>query len=118
MYLVVRESLGMSAGKVAAQCSHAAHLLTKRYYYFAGDKLTWQEAVNYREWERNHDYRKVVVTADDKEWEKLKSLDLHHVVVVDKGYTEVAPNSETVIGFWPVSKSEVPKPLKRLQTLK
>ena len=38
--------------------------------------------------------------------------------VRDAGLTEVEPNSETVLVTWPIRRSEYPKILKRLQTLK
>jgi hypothetical protein len=33
MYLVIRESLEMSPGKVAAQCAHASQMLTLKYFH-------------------------------------------------------------------------------------
>lgn len=40
------------------------------------------------------------------------------VLVVDAGLTEIPSGSETVIGLWPMRKSQVPKTVKRLQVLK
>lgn len=137
MYLVVRESLGMSAGKLAAQCGHAVGMLDRKYdkqiavieghidpVYGPPDDLESRipERVKaaltiWDEWD-NTSFRKVVLTADEKEWEKLKALDVPKVIVVDAGLTEIAPNSETVIGLWPMRKSERPKLVKRLQVLK
>jgi peptidyl-tRNA hydrolase len=64
-------------------------------------------------------FRKVVLRADDKEWEKVKACpDLTFVTVRDAGLTEVAAGSETVLGIWPMLKSQAPKVLKKLQVLK
>ncbi len=137
MYLVVRESLGMSIGKTAAQCGHAVGMLDRKYnkqiavidghidpVYGPPDDL--EERIPERvkkaleiwdEWDRTS-FRKVTLTADDKEWEKVKALDVPKVVVVDAGLTEIASGSETVIGLWPMRKSERPKVIKRLQVLK
>jgi len=141
MYLVVRESLGMSIGKTAAQVAHAAQKLQQRY-----QELEWK-AESYlppphdcseesfldipeelrdkidifSKW-CNGSVRKVVLKADEKEWAKLKSdLDwarTEYYLVVDAGFTELAPHTETVIGLWPIRKNDAPKVIKRLQVLK
>jgi peptidyl-tRNA hydrolase len=140
MYLIVRESLGMSAGKIGAQCGHA---VGKLYDYFNGldseyradcSSICWASVSNYvdirgPEWEekfrmreafdfwKEDSFRKVVLKAKDSKWEKLKE-ELTCVVVRDAGLTEVASGSETVIGVWPLRRSECPNIIKKLQTLK
>lgn len=131
MYLVVRESLGMGVGKTAAQCAHASQMLLLHYSRWTHE---WHESLNsvpnwdshtdndyswaplFTEW-LNTSFRKVVLKADDKEWLKLKVLP-NHIVVIDAGLTEIASGSETVIGFFPMRKSQVPKVIKKLQVLK
>jgi peptidyl-tRNA hydrolase len=149
MYLVVRESLGMSAGKIGAQCGHATDMILLKYLreggvlppedgqapfpkeetedtYF-GDSLI--EAMVQARMERHKLYydwlqtsfRKVVLTADDKEWSKVQHAGqdgLSFVIVRDAGLTEVASGSETVMGIWPMYKSLAPKVIKKLQVLK
>lgn len=67
----------------------------------------------------NSSFRKVVLRADDKEWIKLKEeFKNSMVLVVDAGLTEIAAGSETVIGLWPMRKSQRPKLVQRLQVLK
>lgn len=57
--------------------------------------------------------------ADEKEWVKLKNdNDLYTVIVKDLGLTELEPDTETVIGVYPMFKSQAPKIIKRLQLLK
>jgi peptidyl-tRNA hydrolase len=129
MYLIVRESLGMGIGKTAAQCAHASQMLQLKYDTFRSEN----EANNLCGWEPEHDpslvtsfkawldesFRKVVLKADDKEWDKIKAeFPNKFVLVVDAGLTEIAPMSETVIGLWPMKKSQVPKVIKKLQVLK
>jgi peptidyl-tRNA hydrolase len=126
MYFIVRESLGMGIGKTAAQCAHAAQMLLLNYKDLDQKEIygwSTESIIHYRqiftEW-LNTSFRKVVLKADDKEWAKLK-LELNNnldVIVVDAGLTEIAPNSETVIGLWPMKKSNVSKLVKRLQVLK
>lgn len=128
MYLVVRESLGMGPGKIAAQCAHAAQLLTdhcaeiRMSVVMGGPSTVHPEAnqlcADFGSWITSG-FRKVVVRADDKEWEKIKACpDLHYVVVCDLGLTEVAAGSETVIGVWPRRRGEMPPWWRRLQAVK
>lgn len=142
MYLIVRENLNMSVGKTSAQCAHAAQLLTVKYFnlkrlisdiqkgspHLSTDDQEKQMATYkniapyisiFGEW-MAHSYRKVVLRANDKEWARLKEecKDEPHTIVVDAGLTELQPNTETVMGLWPIRKSQVPKVVKRLQVLK
>ena len=126
MYLVVRESLGMSIGKTAAQCAHASQMLTLKYFELKDTQVYGVENVLphrakldlFQEW-INASFRKVVLRADDKEWEKLKLAFPDATVVVDAGLTEIAAGSETVIGLWPMLRSEAQKTMvKKLQVLK
>jgi peptidyl-tRNA hydrolase len=142
MYLIVHESLNMGMGKTAAQCAHASQMLTLDYFdkkkeandlhkkiMFEGNpQLLEQYKLRYSEMNRpisimgewlNSSFRKVVLRASDKEWIKLKEeFKDSMVMVVDAGLTEIASGSETVIGLWPVRKSQVSKTVKRLQVLK
>lgn len=123
MYLVVREALGMSVGKTAAQCAHASQMLQLLYH-----RKTWQHWLDttprielFEQW-LNSSYCKVVLRADEKEWENIKGSFFIEgetgVIVVDNGLTELEPGTETVIGLWPMHKSQAPKIVKRLQVLK
>lgn len=144
MYLIVHESLGMSTGKTAAQCAHASQMLTLSYFRMKEASSKVQKALSVPKMEPkdrsegsaiyaemapyisimgewlNSSFRKVVLRASDKEWAKLKEefKDKNMVMVVDAGLTEIAAGSETVIGLWPMRKSQVPKTVKRLQVLK
>ncbi len=133
MYLIVREKLGMSIGKTAAQCAHASQMLLLNYIELDKD-VNWTAAAHgdpveqaktervmiFKNW-LNSSFRKVVLKADDKEWHKIAGSFVEgvmRVTVVDAGLTEIAAGSETVIGIWPMKRSEVPKVIKKLQVLK
>lgn len=122
MYLIVRDSLNMSPGKMAAQVGHAVMQLAHKY----ADMMIWDlyklspgnedRSKAYITWMSN--CRKVVLRANDEQWEALKNLakiGYELSLVVDSGYTEIEPNSETVIGFWPMKKSEAPQLIKELR---
>lgn len=141
MYIIVRESLGMGVGKMCAQCGHAASLVVFDYINLKDEARKLQklivgtEASCFRdalkeqyaemsrklsivgEW-RKSGYRKVTLRASDKEWEKVKADYPRDVMVVDAGLTEIPSGSETVIGLWPMRKSQATKTIKKLQVLK
>lgn len=132
----------MSIGKTAAQAAHAAGYLMIQYmemkdesrqlvkqmstavdnkdliellkaeYSMMGRKISimgeWLKA----------GVRKVVLKADAKEWRKIKDAYPECALVVDAGLTEIPSGSETVIGLWPMRKSQVAKVVAHLQVLK
>jgi peptidyl-tRNA hydrolase len=124
MYLIVKESLGMGVGKTAAQCAHASQMLQLNFNDTERKELCgWATPSDvcdihlFNQW-LDTSFRKVVLRAKDKEWQKIKEACPNHVVVVDAGLTEIAAGSETVIGLWPMYKSQVPKIITKLQALK
>jgi cytochrome c oxidase assembly factor 4 len=126
MYLIVRETVTMGVGKTAAQCAHASQMLQLQYQKLCENYQSlkihrdlFHNKFNIFEKWLSSSFRKVVLKADDKEWAKLKlEFKDSMVLVVDSGLTEIAPNTETVIGLWPMYKSQVPKVVQRLQALK
>lgn len=130
MYLVVRTSLEMSIGKTVAQGGHAVQMLQLKYDVLnktcdwvatshgePSAKRIAEDVMLYQTW-MGKSFRKVVLACKDKDWEKIKAAVPNHVVVVDAGLTEIAAGSETVLGLWPMYKSQAPKAVQRLQVLK
>jgi peptidyl-tRNA hydrolase len=126
MYLIVRESLNMSPGKIAAQVGHGVQYLYERALAYEKMHAYQQYVSSYQSkvdiftaWNEAW-HRKVVLQADEKEWKKMKEelISLDKVIVIDKGLTELVPDTETVIGFYPMYKNDRPKIIKRLQVLK
>jgi len=116
MYLIVRASLEMGTGKIGAQVGHAVAMMYEHYFTGAYVLSKAVDPFSFFHW-RKDSFRKVVLRANEKKWEKIKE-NLECFVVRDAGLTEVDPGSETVIGIWPMKKSEQPRLLKKLQALK
>lgn len=138
MYFIVRESLNMSLGKTAAQVGHAAQMILLEYFsmksiqntilfdsteemdefknklyrmqHWLNDKIDWLEN------NIKSSFRKVILRADEKEWVKIKN-ELKPIIVVDAGFTELEPNTETVMVLFPLFKNECPKAIKKLQCI-
>ena len=118
MYLIVNKDLNMSAGKIGAQVGHAVGMIFIDYYenYVMNMNTMCNYSQAMQNW-KNESYRKVVLQAHQKDFDKI--MKEHHCYAVrDSGLTEVDPGSVTVLGFWPMKKSEVPKAIKKLQLLK
>jgi len=88
--LLVRKNLKMSPGKIAAQCVHAALGLNEMYENksYCYDVLGPELSV-------------VVLEVSDAKFQeaKLVSRAGPYYLVQDAGFTEVAPNTETVLAF-------------------
>jgi PTH2 family peptidyl-tRNA hydrolase len=97
MVIVTRSDLLLSAGKLAAQVSHAAvtcTLLTKK------NKPEW-----FAKWQREG-AKKVVVKVETLEEfyplkEKADRLGLSTTIVSDAGHTEIPEGTQTVLGIGP-----------------
>lgn len=132
MYLVVHNTLAMTPGKLGAQIGHAVMLACMHHDALVAWKREWVTGQGMFDHEKrlaNDDlltrwqtwtsaaFRKVVLTADDKEWEKVKAEVKPYFLVRDAGLTQIAAGSETVIACWPMRKSDRPRILKRLKPL-
>lgn len=72
-----------------------------------------------REWlKKGGDHTKIVLGATDDEFMRVQLENAHFFMVVDRGYTEVAPNTETSLGLWPCRKSEASETVKTLKPLR
>lgn len=120
MFLIVRESLlvEMGIGKTCAQVGHAVSMLMLEYNRLVSRQESWTpERLLWEDWFENG-IRKIVLKADDKEFEKLKEEQKGQMVlVIDSGLTKIAAGSETVLGLPPIRKSQRSKLLQRLQVL-
>jgi peptidyl-tRNA hydrolase, PTH2 family len=97
MVIVTRSDLVLSAGKLAAQVSHAAvacTLLTKKH------KPLW-----FTKWQQDGS-KKVVVKVERLEdffplKEKAEELGIITNIITDAGHTEIPEGTETVLGIGP-----------------
>lgn len=95
MVIVVRDDLGMSRGKIAAQCCHAC---LGAYRSLSNQSITEQ-------WE-TRGAKKVVLRSQSEDelvsiCELAQQLGLPSYLVVDAGHTEIAPGSITAVGIGP-----------------
>jgi len=100
--MIIREDLGMSPGKIAAQCCHASLGAYRR----AGktDLAKWVLSGE----------KKVVLLCNDlaelKELlKKAKALKLTHYLVQDAGMTELKPGTITCLSIGPASEELINK---------
>ncbi|MBN1682596.1 peptidyl-tRNA hydrolase [Candidatus Bathyarchaeota archaeon] len=114
LVIVTRRDLKISTGKLVAQACHAAVEASED-----GKKI------NHSAWKKWHDEgsKKVVVVADDivelgELVEKAKKLDIVNVMIQDRGLTEVAPGTVTVLGIGPDRSDKIDKVTGNLPLLK
>ncbi|OLY82820.1 Peptidyl-tRNA hydrolase 2, mitochondrial [Smittium mucronatum] len=101
--LVVRADLGMTKGKVAAQCCHAA---------LACYKTSMKKDPNaVRQWEETGQAKITLKCNSEHElldlYKKAKSLGIVAEYIQDAGRTQIAPGSRTVLGIGPCFVEDV-----------
>jgi peptidyl-tRNA hydrolase, PTH2 family len=113
MVIVTRSDLPLSAGKLAAQVSHAAvncTLLTKK------NKSEW-----FSKWQREG-AKKVVVKVESLEEffplrEKAEKLGICTSIITDAGHTEVPEGTQTVLGIGPAPSNLIDQVTGQLSLL-
>jgi len=95
MVLVVRQDLGLSIGKTAAQCGHAAVALYR--------KMQKKHPEFLKRWEGLGEAKIVLQGKDEAQLSGLaaqaESLGLPWYFVADAGRTEIEPGTRTVLGI-------------------
>ncbi|QPG93686.1 hypothetical protein C2857_001717 [Epichloe festucae Fl1] len=118
LVLVVRTDLGMTKGKIAAQCSHATLACYKALSRSNPDS---PQARVLKRWEKRGQAKVAVQIKSEKEMTELrwKALDLGLTaeVIEDAGRTQIDPGSLTVLGVGPGPKSLVDKVTGHLKLL-
>jgi peptidyl-tRNA hydrolase len=122
MYVVVRSDLKLNAGKVGASVGHAVQMLMEWYMPDIMGHRTSEECLllaETREWLREDHprYAKIVLGANSEEFTKVQ-LENDGFLVVDRGFTMVAPNTETAFGLYPMKKSEARGIVRTLKPLR
>lgn len=107
MYFILNTDLVMSSGKKCAQVAHAATVLCVQ--------ATGSEPFD--SWYKG-EMKKIVLGATEEKMRSLRALHPSLIPIHDAGYTEVAPNSLTVLGLPVMTRAQAAPILKRLQTLK
>ncbi len=111
--IILRKDLGMGAGKMVAQGSHASLMSFK----YTSDK--YPEIAH--KWLSEGETKIVLKVNALEEFEKIKSelkrSGLPYEVVRDAGQTQVPPGSETAIGIGPYYSDEIDKITKKLKLL-
>lgn len=100
MYIFVNKDLNMGKGKIAAQVGHVVQLITEEIIRQGYEnKPTPKSYFDYMQWKEHFAKKIVLKTSEDKLKELIKMKDARYII--DCGFTQVAPNSLTVVGFYP-----------------
>ena len=99
MYIVVNASLKMSSGKICGQLSHIVQDLTDHMIRSGYINDTSDDYINFKLWTQ-HGSPKILLKASQTEIIELIKLPKSKYIR-DAGRTQIAPNSLTVVGFYP-----------------
>jgi peptidyl-tRNA hydrolase, PTH2 family len=104
MYILVNKDLKMGAGKTAAQVGHVVGVIVEEIIKNAYDTPTPESLEDYgyyEKWTKNKMYKKVTLKATEEElWNFIKT-EKKCRYIIDAGLTQIAPDSLTVVGFFP-----------------
>lgn len=108
--ILVRKDLGMSKGKLAAQCSHAAV-----------ESVLNSDKKKIKLW-HDEGMKKIVLEVNDrKELYQFKSKatkeKLKTALIKDAGHTELKPGTETCLAIGPDEESKIDKITGHLKVL-
>lgn len=123
LYTVMRRSLNIRGGKIGSQCQHAYDYLTREVELLEhGARQPSIEEMGllatFRAWRSTPEHVKIVLGASDEEFEEVKAaFPNRHFLVIDLGFTQVAPNTETCLCLWPMRTSARPSILQKLRPL-
>ncbi|KAH7090808.1 peptidyl-tRNA hydrolase PTH2-domain-containing protein [Paraphoma chrysanthemicola] len=115
MVLVVRTDLGMTKGKIGAQCGHATLACYKHFLKNAPNSPIL------RRWEYLGQAKVALQIKSEEELEMLQaqalSLGLVAHIIHDAGRTQIASGSATVLGIGPAPKSVIDQVTGHLKLL-
>jgi PTH2 family peptidyl-tRNA hydrolase len=100
MYVLVNDDLKMGKGKIAGQVGHVVGLITEEIIRksYESDKVP-ECYLRYVQW-KNSGHAKIILKATQ---EQITSFIGHpeSMYILDAGRTQIAPDSLTVLGFYP-----------------
>lgn len=111
MYIFVNTELKMDKGKIASQVAHVVQKIIEKILMDLipmenQDDKTKEIVDSYVKWKAHSGIAKLVLKATQTELEELIK-DPRSFHIRDAGKTQIAPNSLTVVGFYPASKSSM-----------
>jgi len=103
--IILRTDLKMSKGKIAAQAGHAA--------VSSAEESRRRHPEWWRTWIEEGQCKVAVKVENEEELLKIKDkaeeLKLPHALIIDRGLTELPPNTMTCLGIGPAPSRQVDK---------
>lgn len=99
MYIFVNTDLKMGCGKICAQVGHVVNYITEHIMRISMINANDPVYLRYKKWTSTGG-KKIVLKATEKDLNELLQWP-ESFSVRDAGHTQVAPNSLTVVGFFP-----------------
>jgi len=104
MYILVNNDLKMSTGKIASQVGHVVEKITNDILNKMFEETT-PYLVKYQKY-LSQGHKKIILKASEKQMKQFLGKE-GVFEIIDEGFTEIPPNSLTVIGFYPSDTNEL-----------
>lgn len=118
MYILVNTDLKMEKGKIAGQVGHVVGIITEeiiRKAYESVTPETMEDYQHYENWIKKDMYTKVVLKATEAQLRQEIATEKKCRYIIDAGRTQIAPNSLTVVGFFP--RNDLEEKMKQYKLL-
>lgn len=101
MYVLVNDDLKMGKGKIAGQVAHVVGLITEEIIRksYESDKGVPECYLRYIQW-KNTGHAKIILKATQEQITSFIGYP-ESMYILDAGRTQIAPDSLTVLGFYP-----------------
>jgi PTH2 family peptidyl-tRNA hydrolase len=119
MYILINTDLKMEKGKIASQVGHVVGHITEEIMKGiiggapSSDKM--EDYQHYTRWSKHGHYKKIVLKATEAELKEFIATETKCRYVIDAGKTQIAPNSLTVVGFFP--RPDMAEKMKKFKLL-
>lgn len=95
----INKDLKMGKGKIIGQVCHSIHYMTKKIEMMKSQNVCPNICEKYKKWQETG-YKIKIHKVSQNELMELKN-NKESTVVIDFGHTQIAPNSMTVVSFYP-----------------
>lgn len=117
MYIIVNNDLKMEKGKIASQVGHVVGIITEEIMRGVTGAVTHEKMEDYQLYTRwsKIGYKKIVLKGTEAELKELIDTEKKCRYIIDAGKTQIAPNSLTVVGFFP--RADMGEKMKKFKLL-
>lgn len=119
--IIVNKDLHMGKGKIAAQVAHGTtKYISEIMFIMSNNGMQSSQVINFKQWMNDGMMMKIVLKASEEELRTIAKTwggNILLFVVIDRGFTQLEPDSLTCIATEPIAKDMSDKIFGHLKLL-